>query len=143
MRDEFSKMVEQIEKERAEKVSMFLKFLDLLEDPVLAPYVALWRSGQQPQRLKEAPGKPPKLSPGFRGGNGIQKKITTLSLPNEFTGADVLKALEEANFVFTSKDPKGAVRDALFSLSRGKKAQFKIAHKVGGGQPNVYQRIQY
>jgi hypothetical protein len=134
MYDDFSKLVEQVEKQRAEKVA---KFLELLRDPDLATYVALLRNGEQPERAKQ-----PFIAPtGFKSGNGIQKTVASLTLPEQFTGEDVLRALEEAKFVFSSKDHKGAVRDALSSLTRGETPKFRIVHKGEGGKPNFYERI--
>lgn len=138
MSDDFALLVEQVEKRRAEKVATFL---ELLRDPDLAAYVALLRNGQHPQHSQQT--KPSFTAPpGFKTGNGIQKTVLGLVLPERFTADDVLRGLQEGGFAFTGKDHKAAVRDALTALTRGEAPSFRIAHKGEGGKLNIYERIR-
>ncbi|HEV2322756.1 MAG TPA: hypothetical protein VGS10_02275 [Terracidiphilus sp.] len=127
-------MVEKVEKRRADKVA---RFVELLRDPELATYVSLLRNGSP----EHAPGLAAFDSPtAFKRGNGIREVIVTLNLPDKFTSEDVLAQLEQRSFPFSSKDHKGAVRDALFKLARGEKSPFRIVTKGAGGKPNIYGR---
>ena len=134
---DFSVVVEQVARRTTEKVA---RFLEMLRDPDLAPYVAALRNGhdhnQSPSPVRLA------QPPGFKIGNGIREAVIALQLPNRFTGEDVLAALEATDFQFSSRDRKGAVRDALFKLSRGASPVFKIIKKGAGGKPNIYERIR-
>jgi hypothetical protein len=84
--ENFSKLVEQVEKRRAEKVA---KFLELLCDPDIAPYIDLLRNGKEPEKPK---GEfiPPA---GFKVGNGIREAVINLDLPSQFTSKDILAGL--------------------------------------------------
>ena|ERR1700739_4104279 len=135
MQDDFSLLVEKVERRRAEKVA---KFLELLRDPDLAAYVAILRSGEQPEPPKGAGFTPPI---GFKNGNGIRDAIRGLTLPARFTSDEILKALEEIGFPFSSKDHKSAVRDAVYKLTTGTTPEFRKFRTGKGGHPNVYERI--
>jgi hypothetical protein len=134
---DFSVLVEQVARRTTEKVA---RFLEMLRDPDLAPYVAALRNGHE---HKQSP-SPARLdqSAGFKIGNGIREAVIALPLPQRFTGEDVLAALEASDFQFSSRERKAAVRDALFKLSRGANPFFKIIKKGAGGKPNIYEKIR-
>ena len=114
----------------------------MLDDPDIAPYVVMLRNGNGAERPQSPGPSLQRIAPvGFKNGNGIQKEIAEAALPEKFTSEEVYRALTNANFKFTSKDHRGAVRDALFKLSHGKRPVFRVAHKGQGGQPNVYERV--
>lgn len=129
--NDIAQMVEQVEKRIAEKRA---RFVELLRDPDLAPYIAGLRNGHQPTKSFTPP-------IGFKSGNGIREAVLSLALPARFTSDDVLKALLVAGFKFSGTDQKGAVRDALYQLSKGDEAQLKIVQKGVGGKPNIYERV--
>jgi hypothetical protein len=146
MHDNIAKMIEESERLRAEKIA---KFLELLHDPDLAPYVSRLTT----QVIAPAP-KPVRATPmiharrvaiakpvGFRTGNNIQQVIRDLALPHRFTAEDVYVALKEARFQFTSTDHRGSVGDALFKLCRGENPVFRIAIPRSNGGQNVYERV--
>jgi hypothetical protein len=148
MQSEIFKLVEQaeqVERQRREKIDAFFR---LVRDPDLAAQVALIRNGhsapplERPKSQKKR--KQPRRAAGFRNGNGIQSAVAGLALPERFTVQTVLDQLRAGNFEFASKDPRGAVRDAVFALSKegSTNQRFKIVERPKGGQPNIYARIQ-
>jgi hypothetical protein len=135
--DEITKIqaqVAQVDKRIAEKKAQLMQ---LLRDPELAPYLAALRNGHQPPPSTQKPLTPPA---GFKNGNGIRVSIEKLSLPNRFSNSHVEEGLTAANFRFGS-DPKRAVRDAMYDLSHGDDASFRIVTRGRGGKPNIYERI--
>jgi hypothetical protein len=73
---------------------------------------------------------------------GLRKTICALAdkLPERFTARDVLFHLQAHGFKFVG-DPKAAVRDAIYALSRGDEHIFRIAEAGTGGRPNEYERV--
>jgi hypothetical protein len=73
---------------------------------------------------------------------GLRKAICALAekLPERFTAPDVLSQLQAQGFKFVG-NPKAAVRDAMYVLSRGKEQIFRIAEAGTGGRPNEYERV--
>jgi hypothetical protein len=73
---------------------------------------------------------------------GLRKAICALAekMPERFTAAEVLSQLQAHGFKFVG-DPKAAVRDAIYVLSRGKEQIFRIAEAGTGGKRNVYERV--
>lgn len=136
MQDEFAVLLEKAEKQRAEKVA---KFLELLRDPDLASLVALLRNGNRHEFVSAAPFIPPV---GFKNGNGIRDAIRALTLPAQFTCDDVVAALKQEDFEFSSSDPRKTVRDALYVLSQSETPEFRRVRGGVGGQIGVYERIQ-
>lgn len=141
MHDKFTSLVEKAERQRAEKVA---KFLELLRDPDLASLVALLRHGSQQEGtgtlfVSAAPFVPPV---GFKNGNGIRDAIRGLALPARFTCDDVVTALKQENFEFTSNDPRKTVRDSLYVMSQGDSPEFRRVRGGVGGQVGVYERVQ-
>jgi hypothetical protein len=139
----FNQAVAQREKERAAKVGMFLQ---LINDPDIAPYVAMLRNGNgnsSAPKHKAAPTKTKRFAPpvGFKTGNGIRETITTLSLPHQVTVDDVLNGLVAANFKFTGHDLKHTIRDAMAALCKGKNPVFKWVGGGQGGRPKIYERL--
>ena len=128
--------IEQLDKRIAQKKAQLIQ---LWRDPEMAAYVAILRNGHQTpqQQSDKKPFAPPT---GFKNGNGIRVSIENLSLPGRFSNSHVEEGLSAANFRFGS-DPKRAVRDAMYDLSHGDSAIFRIATKGKGGKPNIYERI--
>jgi hypothetical protein len=131
----FDKMVEQVDKRIAEKRA---RLVELLNDPDLAPYVAVLHNGHKPQFA------PPV---GFKNGHGIREAIRKL-LDNESHpffemqkfGRDNVKNFLDDLYGKDANSLK-AVGDALHHLSTSKN---KVLKKVGGGEggkPNLYERI--
>jgi hypothetical protein len=58
-------------------------------------------------------------------------------LPQPFTVTDVVRRLQERQFVFR-RSALDATRDALYRLSRGKRSTFRILEIGQGGKPNKY-----
>lgn len=140
MRDDFQKLVEKVEKVEKERADKVARFLELLRDPDLAGYVAMLSNGNH----RSEPAKIPSFSPptGFKSGNGIREAIRSLALPARFTADDVLVALEVQKFEFASADHKAAVRDAVYSLTKGVEPTFHKVRSGAGGLPNVYERTE-
>ncbi len=136
MQDEFSKLIEQIDRRRSEKIA---KLLELLRDPDLASFAAALQNGKHLEKPRETFVAPP----GFKNGNGIQDAVRRLSLPARFTADDVFELLQRDGFRFTAKRPRGSARDAISKLTRGKNPEFKVVEKGQGGQPNYYERISH
>jgi hypothetical protein len=139
MHDEYASLVEKVEKEHAAKVA---KFWELVRDPELAAHVAIVRNGHQQTgvvTVSAAPFVPPV---GFKNGNGIRDAIRALALPARFTCDDVVTALKQENFEFSSSDPRKTVRDSLYVLSQSESPEFRRVRGGVGGQVGVYERIQ-
>lgn len=73
---------------------------------------------------------------------GLRKAICAIAekLPERFAAPDVLSQLQAKGFKF-DRDPKAAVRDAIYALSHGKEQIFRIAEAGTGGRRNLYERI--
>jgi hypothetical protein len=140
MNENFAKLIEQAERARSAKIA---KFLELLNDPDIRPYLAMLQNGNGPSAPEENSDAPKRTwPPGFKTGNGIQETIKALALPPKFTGEDVYFALKSQGFPFAAKDERGSIRDALFKLTRpGKFLFFRIIKKGAGGEPSIYERI--
>lgn len=90
---------------------------------------------------------PPAIEGEVRPGDsafptGVRKAICAIAekLAERFTAAEVLFQLQAQGFKFVG-DPKAAVRDAIYVLSRGKEQIFRIAEAGTGGRPNEYERV--
>jgi hypothetical protein len=139
MNANFQKLAQEAERARAAKVS---KFLELLVDPDLSHIVSVLKNGGDPGEPRRFAPSPVRAVPlGFKTGNGIQEKIKSLELGQRFTSEDVYSTLINQDFVFSAKDPRGAVRDALHKLTHGKTPAFRMVKKGKGGQSTVYERI--
>lgn len=132
--NDFHKMVEQVDKRIAEKRA---RLVELLNDPDLAPYVAVLHNGHKPQ-----------FAPPVEDGHaGIREAIRNL-LDNEAHPFFEMRQFDRnnvKNFLDTlyGKDTYSlkAVGDALHHLSTSKN---RVIKKVGGGEggkPNLYERI--
>jgi hypothetical protein len=140
--NDISQIVEQVEKRIAEKRA---RLVELLNDPDLAPYVAVLQNGHKPQANKRPSFTPPV---GFKNGNGIRDAIRKL-LDDEAHPFFEMQQFGRDNVKNFLDDLYGkdayslkAVGDALHHLSTSTKN--KVLKKVGGGEggkPNLYQRI--
>jgi hypothetical protein len=76
---------------------------------------------------------------------GLKDAIIGLrpELPIQFGATEILSLLESKNFGFAGKDPKGAVKDALYAMTKSgwPKPLIKLAKRGEGGQPNLYEFI--
>jgi hypothetical protein len=140
--NDISQIVEQVEKRIAEKRA---RLVALLNDPDLAPYVAVLQNGHKPAQ----PNKKPSFTPpiGFKNGHGIRDAIRKLLSDEEHPffemrqfGRDNVKNFLDSLYgkdAYTDK----AVGDALHHLSTSKN---RVLKKVGGGEGgklNLYERI--
>lgn len=122
------------EERRAEKVA---DLFDLLRDPDLADIVLKLIGGAQATALN-CNGSGQSESPG-----GLRGVIRALgALPPKFTTVDVRKQLVSQHYDFKDADPKVAIRDALYTLSReGSGQAFRIVTPSRAGSLNEYERV--
>jgi hypothetical protein len=143
--NDIRQIVEQVEKRIAEKRA---RLVELLNDPDLAPYVAVLQNGHKPSQPHQVNKKPNFTPPvGFKNGNGIRGAIRKL-LDDEAHpffemrqfGRDNVKNFLDDLYGKDAYSQK-AVGDALHHLSTSRN---KVLKKVGGGEggkPNLYERI--
>ena len=130
--NEIVRLAEQREKRKAEKISLFLK---LSKDPDIRPIIELFRVDVTPNGKKtKAKFSPPA---GFKTGNGLRDAMRALVLPQKVTAKLVWDALHKKQFRFSANDEMGAVSDALYAMSRGKKPEFRSVP----GEKGVYEKI--
>jgi hypothetical protein len=131
----------QAEERRAEKVQ---ELNALLQDPDIADYVAKL-FGDQPVPH----GMTPPAANTNGNANGQKLKNLTLtpairfispSLPSRFTVDDIAQKMQQDGFDFGSREPRVAVRDAVYLLCRGDSPIFRVATEGTGGKPNIYER---
>ncbi len=132
----FSELVTQVDKRIAAKVQ---KLVELLDDPDLQPYVAEFQHRFESRKASVSPIAPN----GLKGTRGVREAVRSLEFPdpNNVTVNGVLDTLSAANFKFTSKDHARSVRDALYELSEGEGAIFKLVKKGEAGKASVYKRL--
>ncbi len=113
----------------------------LLLDPDLADFArALSENGDKrgtgpSSRLKQRPGN--RSTPNA---NGIRAAILGLSLPSQFTPAQVLEGLKKRGFKF-DREPIGAVRDSLYVMAK-KARGIRLVRKFDSEHPNLYERTK-
>jgi hypothetical protein len=139
----FDKVVEQVEKRIAAKRA---QFVELLNDPDLAPYTAALLNGHRPPEPKS---NPKAFTPpvGFKNGHGIRDAIRKLLADDahpffemQIFGRDNVKNFLDDLYGKDAFSQK-AIGDALHHLSTSKS---KVLKKVGGGEGgklNLYERI--
>lgn len=135
---EFVRLAEQYEKRRAETVSLFFK---LIKDPIIQPYLELLRDDEvKPEAVPKTVTHRFAPPPGFKSGNGIRDAIRGLDLHGRFDAKQVWESLHKKQFRFAARDEVGAVADALYAMSRGKRPEFRRIHVEGGG-PTQYEKL--
>src|SRR6266567_7479732 len=101
----------QLEERRGKKMPTLIA---LLRDPDLEDFVSKLLNGHRPTE----PQKPQAKTSG--SATGLMAAIRALdNLPHRFTFLDVLQRVQKNNFDFRGADPKEAIRNAIYFLSRG------------------------
>jgi hypothetical protein len=142
----FSQMVEQVDRRIATKRARFVELLALMDDPDLAPYVAAYRNGHKPSESQV--NKPFVSPPDFKDGHGIREAVRKLLSDEthpffemrQFTRDNVKNFLDD----LYGKDTYSlkAVGDALRHLSTvSKNRAIKKFREGKGGKPTLYERI--
>lgn len=127
------------EERRADKVQ---ELNALLQDPDIADYV---------EKLLGEQSVPHRAAVPAGNGNGNSQKLQNLtltpairfispSLPSRFTVDDIAKKMQEDGFDFGGREPRIAVRDAVYVLCRGENPIFRVATVGTGGKPNIYEK---
>jgi hypothetical protein len=142
--NDINQIVEQVEKRIAEKRA---RLVELLNDPDLAPYVAVLKNGHSPSQPQAS--KKPVFTPptGFKNGRGIRAAIRKL-LDDEAHPFFEMRQFDRdnvKNFLDSlyGKDTYSmkAVGDALHHLSTSKNKALKRVRGGEGGKLNLYERI--